>query len=159
MTMKCATHPDIETNLRCGKCGQPICPKCLVQTPVGARCRECAQLRRLPIYELSGLQYLKAAAVGLVLAIVSGMLWAFIPLGRYFSFLIALGVGYGIGELISLSVNRKRGSGLQAIAAISMVLSYLTRSIASNIPVFGLADIFGLVALVLGVSIAVSILR
>lgn len=94
-----------------------------------------------------------------MLAIVSGMLWAFVPLRGYFSFLIALGVGYGIGELISLSVNRKRGSGLQAIAAISMVLSYLTRSIASNIPFFGFADIFGLVALVLGVSIAVSILR
>ena len=159
MTTKCATHPDVETNLRCGKCGKLICPKCLVQTPVGARCRECAQLRRLPIYELSGLQYLRAVAIGLVLAFVSGMLWAFIPLRGYFSLLIALGVGYGIGELMSLSVNRKRGLGLQAIAAISMVLSYLTKSIASNIPFFGFADIFGLIALILGVSIAVNILR
>jgi hypothetical protein len=102
---------------------------------------------------------LKAVAIGLVLAFVSGMLWAFIPLRGYFSLLIALGVGYGIGELMSLSVNRKRGLGLQAIAAISMVLSYLTKNIASNIPFFGFADIFGLIALILGVSIAVNILR
>ncbi len=35
--MKCATHPEVDTNLRCGKCGKPICLRCLVQTPVGDR--------------------------------------------------------------------------------------------------------------------------
>lgn len=159
MTTKCATHLDIETNLRCGKCGKPICPKCLVQTPVGARCRECARLRRLPIYEVSALQCLKAAGVGLVLAILSGVVWGFIPLRGYFSLLIALGVGYGIGELISLTVNRKRGRGLQAIAAVSMVVSYLTRSIILTMPFYGFTDIFGLIGLVLGISVAVNRLR
>jgi hypothetical protein len=130
-----------------------------VQTPVGARCKECANVRRLPIYELSALHYLKAAGVGLALAIVSGVVWAFIPLSGYFSLLIALGVGYGIGVLISLSVNRKRGLGLQAIAATSMMLSYLTKSIMSHMPFFGFVDILGLIAVALGVYAAVSILR
>lgn len=44
--MRCALDPDTETNLTCGKCGQPICPKCLVQTPVGARCPQCAALKQ-----------------------------------------------------------------------------------------------------------------
>ena len=63
--MKCATHPEVETNLTCGKCGTPICPRCLVQTPVGARCRKCAGLRRLPTYEIAPQQYLKAVGVAL----------------------------------------------------------------------------------------------
>jgi len=97
--------------------------------------------------------------VGLVLAILSGVVWGFIPLRGYFSLLIALGVGYGIGELISLTVNRKRGRGLQAIAAISMVVSYLARSIILTMPFYGFTDIFGLIGLVLGISVAVNRLR
>ena len=50
--VKCATHPNVETELACGRCGKPICPRCLVYTPVGARCRDCAQLRRLPTYQV-----------------------------------------------------------------------------------------------------------
>src|SRR3989304_4969303 len=33
--MQCATHPGVETELRCATCGKPICPDCLVGTPVG----------------------------------------------------------------------------------------------------------------------------
>ena len=32
----CVNHPNKETYLRCNKCGQPICTKCAVGTPVGA---------------------------------------------------------------------------------------------------------------------------
>ena len=35
---RCAEHPDVETGLRCGRCETPICPKCMIMTPVGARC-------------------------------------------------------------------------------------------------------------------------
>ena len=51
--MKCAAHPDTETGLSCGRCDTPICPRCLVETPVGARCRKCANVRRLPTYSVS----------------------------------------------------------------------------------------------------------
>jgi hypothetical protein len=39
--MFCYRHPDRETVLRCGRCDQPICTKCSVMGPVGARCRVC----------------------------------------------------------------------------------------------------------------------
>ena len=47
--LHCAAHPQVETYLRCGRCETPICPRCLIQTPVGSRCRDCAQIRKLPI--------------------------------------------------------------------------------------------------------------
>jgi hypothetical protein len=39
--MYCANHPNVETELSCGRCGKPICTRCLVHMEVGIRCREC----------------------------------------------------------------------------------------------------------------------
>jgi hypothetical protein len=100
----------------------------MVQTPVGARCRECARLRRLPTFEVEPVHYLRASLAGLGLALALGFVWGFfMPWIRVIPFLpwvVFLLVGYLIGEGISLSVNRKRGRGLQAMAAGSMLLSY-----------------------------------
>jgi len=114
--MKCATHPEVETNLRCGKL---ICPKCLVQTPVGAKCPDCAKLYKLPTYRISTKYYLIAIGTGLGMAIACGAIWGLIEslvLFLYLSLLLAPGIGYAIGEVVSLSVNRKRGTGLAVVA-------------------------------------------
>lgn len=41
----CARHPDQITLIRCSRCESPICPRCRVDTPVGARCRACSSNR------------------------------------------------------------------------------------------------------------------
>jgi len=160
--MRCARHPDIETDLRCGKCLQPICPKCVVQTPVGARCPKCAALKKLPVFEISTIFYIRAIAAGLATAAVAGAIWKFIPLGGFFLFFIALVVGYVIGEAVSIAANRKRGPGLQIIAGISVVVSYTVRSLIEA-PQQGFlhtfADVYGLIALILGIIISVGLLR
>ena len=153
--MKCARHPDVETNLTCGKCGTPICPNCLVQTPVGARCPECAQLKRLPLFQLSAKDYLKAVGVGLGVAVGGGFICSFLlPFLSLFAYLIMAALGYGIGELISLAVNRKRGVGLQVIAGISTAVGYIL-----VMGLFSLFSLFGLLALALAIFLAVSRLR
>jgi hypothetical protein len=155
--MKCATHPDVETNLTCGKCGTPICPRCLVQTPVGARCRKCAGLRRLPTYQITSQQYLKAVGVGLGLAIAIGLAWGWLwDYVSFFNFLLAAGVGYAIGELISFSVNRRRGVGLQVIGGFYVCLSYFIAKLSPWGVVFSLYD---LLALAVGIFVVVSRLR
>ncbi len=160
--MRCARHPDIETDLRCGKCLQPICPKCVVQTPVGARCPKCAALKKLPVFEISTIFYIRAIAAGLATAAVVGAIWPFIPLGGFFLFFIALVVGYAIGEAVSIAANRKRGPGLQIIAGISVVVSYTVRSLIeasqqSFLHIF--TDVYGLIALILGIIVSVGLLR
>jgi len=160
--MRCARHPDIETDLRCGKCLQPICPKCVVQTPVGARCPKCAALKKLPVFEISTIFYMRAIAAGLATAAVAGAIWKFIPLGGFFLFFMALVVGYVIGEAVSLAANRKRGPGLQIIAGISVVVSYTVRSLIEA-PQQGFlhifTDVYGLIALILGIIVSVGLLR
>ncbi len=39
----CAKHTKTITRLRCGRCEAPICPKCIVYTPAGTRCRLCSK--------------------------------------------------------------------------------------------------------------------
>ena len=166
--MRCATHPGIETNLRCGKCGKPICPKCLVQTPVGARCPDCAKLYKLPTYRVSTRYYLRAAGTALGIAIVCGVVWgvvrSFVPF-FYLNLLLAPGAGYAIGEVVSFAVNRKRGRGLAAIAGTGVAISYLvsvflTFGLVFGFFHFGLFNILlDLVALALGIFVAVTRLR
>ena len=161
--MKCATHPKVETNLRCGKCGKPICPKCMVQTPVGARCPDCAKLYKLPTYRVSFGYYLRAIGAALGMAIVCGVVWGiisgFVPF-FFLNLLLAAGIGYAIGEVVSLSVNRKRGRGLAAVAGIALVISYLVSIFSfGRLPLSPFSIVFDLVALALGIFFAVNRLR
>ena len=161
--MKCATHPEVETNLRCGKCGKPICPKCMVQTLVGARCPDCAKLHKLPTYRVSAKYYLRAIGTALGMAIVCGIVWGLVGIFlRFFllNFLLAAGVGYVIGEVVSLSVNRKVGRGLATVAGVAVVISYLINIFSFGGLPFGVFRmILDLLALGIGLYMAVNRLR
>jgi len=117
----------------------------------------------LPTYVVTPQQYIKAAGSGIVLAIVLGFFWGllqdFLP---FFNFLIAIGIGYAIGELISLSINRKRGAGLPVIGGLCVVLCYIVSNIELSAGRFIFFDYFsfwGLLALAVGIFVAVSRLR
>ena len=151
--MYCARHPNVETNLRCGKCDQFICPKCAVQTPVGARCPDCAKLARLPTFQVSVVDHLKLAGVGLGLAVGGGLLWqALTSYASVFSLIVFLGIAYAVSELGSIAVNRKRGKGLQIIACASVAIGYL---VAVDVYI----SLFGILALAVGISVAINRFR
>jgi hypothetical protein len=161
--MKCSYHPEVETALKCGKCGKPICPKCLVETPVGARCPDCAQTTKLPTFQLSTRHYLIASGTALGLAIVMGFVWgalrAFLPF-IWLDLLLAAGVGFVISELVGRAVNRKRGPWLALIGALAIAVAYLA-SIPGNMlfkydAVFHFLDIL---AIAIGIFVAVIRLR
>jgi hypothetical protein len=155
----CKRHPKIETNLSCGKCGDPICPRCMIQTPVGIRCPSCAKMSRVPTYRVSGVYYLRAIGAALGIAIACGIVWGFIrtlPFVSYFNFLIGAAVGYGLGEGISLAANRKSGPGLQLIGGIAVVISYLISAFTFGGRPFSLFDI---IAVVIGIFVSAARLR
>lgn len=161
--MKCAYHPDAETNLRCGKCDKPICPKCMVQTPVGARCRDCAGLGKLPTFSVSARYYLIAAGTALGMAIACGAVWGLIawlvPV-FFLNLLLAAAAGYAIGEVTSISVNRKRGTGLAVLGGIAVAASYAVTLFFPGVLPFGLFSIiYHIIAVALGIFIAVTRLR
>ena len=125
----CNWHPETETRLFCSQCGRSICTLCLVQVPVGIRCRECGRAERLPTYDVQPTYYMRAIGVAVVVAIVGGLLWLWlnsrfggVPL---VSSIFGLAVAYAIGELTSRAVNRKRGIQLAWIAGGAMVAAFL----------------------------------
>lgn len=161
--MRCTAHPEVETNLTCSKCGKPICPKCLVQTPVGARCRKCAHLSKLPTYQVPLHYYLRATGAALGLAVAIGLIWgvlqSLLPF-LYLNLLLASGVGYAIGEAIGRSVNRKRGRGLAIVAGAAVVISFVVNMLTFGSIPSGLLNIgLDIVAVALGIVVAANRLR
>ncbi|MDQ3328347.1 MAG: hypothetical protein M3506_07485 [Chloroflexota bacterium] len=127
-TMRCARHPDQETNLQCARCGKSICPKCMVYTSVGLRCPECARERRSGINAPSQSNVLRAAAVAGVVALVLGTVWGLFPA---YGFWIALLLGFGGGELVNNAANRRRGPELQSVAAGMVIGAFILASVLS----------------------------
>jgi len=134
-----------------------------VQTLVGGRCPECARSYKLPTYRVSTLFYLRAAGTAFGMALVTGVIWGvvnqFIPF-FYLNLLLSAGVGYAIGEVVSLSVNRKRGRGLAVVAGTGVAISYLVSTLLFLGLPYGLFHIIiDILSLVLGIFVAVTRLR
>ena len=164
--MQCATHPNVETELACSRCGKAICARCLVHTPVGARCRECANVRRIPTYNVSTGILVRGVGAALVSGIVLGFAWwLFNPLSYFFfGVVFGLAVGYGVGEAVSLATNRRAGPPLQVMAVVGVGLAYAIRvALLFAVSDWSLdnlrVDLGGLIALVLAAVIAANRVR
>lgn len=154
----CARHPNVETALRCGRCDTPICPSCLVYTPGGTRCPDCARLRRPVMYELAPLDYAKALGATLVVAAVLGVAGTILlapgrglPFGFFLAILIGAGAGTLMAEAITRTTRGKRGRTMQLIAAGGLVAAWLLRLALAGALSFLLGDALG------GIALAASI--
>jgi hypothetical protein len=116
----CARHPKEKTALRCGRCDTPICPRCLVPTPVGARCPTCAQVKRFATL-LKPAEVGRAVVLGLAVAMAGALIASYLPFLRVLP-LVAL--GYIVSEVVSLSVNRKRAPEVGMLAVACFLVGY-----------------------------------
>ena len=140
----CAQHKDTQTNLRCGRCDTPVCPRCMVHGPVGVRCPDCGKPPKLPQFEVSTPLMLRAIGASLVIGIAGGIALLFVlSFGLFFYLIASAGFGYLVSEATSYAVKRKRGPALAIIAAIATVVGH--------VPVIALT---GLLHLLLGAVIA-----
>ena len=123
----CRRHKGVETSVSCARCGDPICPSCMVHAPVGVRCLDCARSRPIPTFDVSTPFLLRAIGAGAAVAVlggavISGIIW-FLPIPYVPTILIAA-LGYGIGESVSLSTNRKRGMRLKLVSGTCMLIGF-----------------------------------
>ena len=131
--MQCATHPAIETHVRCNQCNKAICFRCMVQTPVGFRCQECAWGKVNPAHTLQGHQW-KVAGAAIGAAILGGVGWALLRgLGGgvfgFISILLAMGAGYVIGEMVSRAANHRPIEQLRVVAAIAAIAAFFAGNV------------------------------
>ena len=159
--MQCARHRNVETELTCGRCETPICPRCVVFTDVGARCPTCAPARKLPQFEVGFVFLLRGAAAALAAGAALGTVWgALLPGGLGFlGLLLAAGLGYVIAEAVSAATNRKAGTTLQVIAAGGALTAYLVRNLVIGDGLLPTDDLFGYIAVIVAGAVAISRLR
>lgn len=159
----CARHPQVETALRCGRCNTPICPRCLVQTPVGARCRDCANVRRIPTIDVSPLFVARGLGAALLSGMAVGAAWGWASGGRsfigFFIIFIAIGIGWAIGESVGLATNRKRSPVLQACAVVGVIVAYFVHNLVGGAGLLPQGDLWGYIATGLAAVYAASRLR
>jgi hypothetical protein len=159
--MQCARHPNIETELTCGRCETPICPRCVVFTDVGARCPACAPARKLPQFEVGPIYFLRGAATALAAGAGLGAIWGLLLPGRitFFGLLLGALLGYAIGEAVSAATNRKSGTILQTVAASGVIAAYLIHNLVAGDDLVPADDLFGYIAVIVAGAVAIGRLR
>ncbi|MCS6871401.1 MAG: hypothetical protein RML95_07315 [Anaerolineae bacterium] len=125
----CAVHADVETALRCNRCGRYMCPRCAVRTEVGYRCRECVYEQQGKFYKATQRQQVVSVAVVFALGLIAGFI-----LPRLFligALFFSLPVGVAIGELAFRAANRQRGRRVPQLAIVAVVLSALIANLGT----------------------------
>lgn len=157
----CKRHPDFQTSVSCGRCGDRVCPRCLVHAPVGVRCPDCGRAAVNPIFDVPLPMLLRAAAVGLGIALLGGGAIALIvlftnpaelPIIRFAPPAIIVALGYFVGEAMSRAVNRKRGARLKILACACMFVAFTMATAFTGVGYVTINLIAGLVGFYLAIS-------
>jgi uncharacterized membrane protein len=119
-TLRCARHPSTETVLRCGRCDTPICNRCMVMSPVGARCPACAQVKRFNLM-LKPAEVARSVVFGLLVAAIGAVVLSFIP---FLGIVGQAALGFGVGEVVSVGAHRKRVPMLAPLAVACLFVGY-----------------------------------
>jgi len=160
----CYRHPNVKTSLRCNRCGNPICPKCAVRTPVGFRCPDCVRSQQDKFYTGGKLDYLLAVVVALPLSFIAAAIFTFLigNIGFFswiISFFAAPAVGGLIAEAVRRVVQRRRSRHLNLVVAGCLVLAVIPFAILMLISGNFLGLIVPGILLFLGVGAIMARLR
>ena len=131
-TLYCVNHPKIETRLRCNRCGNPICPKCAVRTPVGFRCKQCIKGQQAAFYSATPLDYVIAVVIGLVASTIAALIIS--AVGLFFAFFVAPVAGGVIAEVVRWATGRRRGRWVWLVVSACIVMGALVAALGSVLP-------------------------
>ena len=121
----CYRHPSRETAVSCSNCERPICTDCMVYTPVGIKCPDCARqprtamVRRRPDRAARAI----AAAIGVGAAMGFGIV-LLQGVGLFFALILGWLIGIGMGEVVLAASGRYRAPATGWIAMGGCVWAY-----------------------------------
>jgi len=126
--VECPRDPGVETALRCSRCETPICPKCLVQSPVGARCKDCARVVKSPIYTLGAGHLLRGGLAASLGGLAIGAAWIglmlALPLGGFFSIFVGAGLAWAFTKMMDFATGLKRGPIVVGFAIAGILIAW-----------------------------------
>ncbi len=121
----CVNHPNTETLLRCYRCGNPVCIKCVRRTPVGLLCKQCLSNQQAGFYSATPLDYALAFVVGSVLSLIAGAIAGVLGFLWFVAIFYAPAAGGVIAEAIRFVIRKRRGRYIGLLAAALVVLGGL----------------------------------
>jgi hypothetical protein len=129
----------------------------MIQTPVGMRCSDCAQLRRLPQFDVVAPLLARSAAGGLA---ASTLAWLLVTYVSYLSFFAAILVGFAVAAAMSPLAKRRTSRPLEVVAVIAVIaglfIAYFVRfALLGGLPMSRLGSTGIVVPLLLASFIAV----
>lgn len=153
----CTNHPKEMTLVRCGRCDAPFCLRCLIDTPVGKKCRPCAD-NRTHLTESHPGGVAAAYLVALALSFV-GML----VIGPFTGILLLAGpFGYAVAECALRAGKRSRSLAMQVAVGVATLAGGLMGSailLEGSVVSWQLPGIWDAAFVVIGTSIAVGRVR
>jgi hypothetical protein len=128
----CINHPKTETRLRCNRCGNPICPKCAVRTPVGFRCKQCIKGQQAIFYSATSVDYVIAVVIGLVASIIAAFIVS--AVGIFFTLFLAPVAGGVIAEVVRWATGRRHGRWVWLVVSACIVVGALVAAFGYMLP-------------------------
>lgn len=119
----CARHRKTHTRLRCGRCETPICPKCTIYGPSGARCQNCASYRGTHLYQVSAANLAATFALSALLGLVGSVLIR--ATGILLLLFFAPAIGSVLGKAITKITRGKRGPVIASAASLGIAAGTL----------------------------------
>ncbi|MBI20943.1 MAG: hypothetical protein CL780_01685 [Chloroflexi bacterium] len=170
---RCSRHKDIGTNLRCGRCDDLICPKCLIQSPVGSRCPDCSKIGQPDILISSKTELLMVSISSfliiifgaLTLSLITRILWS-LPIGYQLGSILTAAtlsiLGIIVGEIIRKTGKYKIDKRLKIISGFTVFGIFLIGSILGNmmgIHNIVFTNIITFIGVAIGMYIAINRIR
>lgn len=119
----CYTHKNTETRLSCNNCGKLICPKCMINSAVGYKCKECADKSTSHIEKVNLKEFILAFLSGFAVAVITGFIWNFLnTYGLFVDLLVAYIVGFCISRAITKVIGTKISKRIQILAGLLTVM-------------------------------------
>jgi hypothetical protein len=115
----CVNHPKVETRLTCSSCGDPICTRCMVATPVGQKCPRCARQSGRAKGNPEPQLLARAFGAGLAVAALGGLLLLAVP---FAGLLLALAHGFVVGAAVRWAARRRTHTWLGVAAAVAVLV-------------------------------------
>ena len=127
---ECAFHPGVETEVSCIDCGRYICPKDMVDAPVGYKCPICAKQKRTEHISIKPKQLAGGIALGML---------------GWFFFIFMVMWGAGVGEAVRRGSGGHRGPVIATIAGVCVVIGAFTGGLGLFAGIMGVVGAIGTV--------------
>lgn len=118
----CVNHPNTETLLRCYRCGNPVCIKCVQRTPVGLICKQCLSNQQAGFFTATPLDYALVLAIGSVVSFVAGAIAGVLGFLWFIAIFYGPAAGGVIAEIIRFAIRKRRGRYIGLLAAALVVV-------------------------------------